>query len=713
MNESIQNPMDRRSFLKLTTLVGGGFALGLSTPVFDLLAAEEGATAASFVLTPYVQILPDGKITIFSKTSEIGQGIKTTLTMLIAEELEVDFNQITVEQAPINSRVYGEQGAMGSSSVRKNHELMRRAGATAREMLIAAAAQIWSVPSSECKAEQGKITHSSSNHTATYAELASKAATLPVPDEKTIKLKSPKDFKIIGQWTSGVDNRKIVTGKPLFGLDVQLPGMLYALFVKCPVHGGSPVKANLEEIKNLPGVKDAFIISNKVQSNGVAIVADNTWAAMSARKALQVEWSEGAGKDHSWEGYTKAATELGPKSGAKVTKSKGNFDEAFNNATKKLEAFYSYPFIAHVTMETPNCTVHINNDKMDVWIGTQTPNKAAEEASDRSGIKPENVTIHLMRAGGGFGRRLGNNYLSEAIAIALKVKAPIKLIWDRTDDIRGGSYRSANFQYLRGGIDSQGKVTAWSDHFIHFSTTKGNSPAPAAGNLRDNEFPSDRVPHFKVEETLIPTHLITGIWRQPGQGAYTFVLQSFLDELAFLAEKDPLQFRIDLLGNHRFVQALKEIAEKAEWGKPLPKGQGRGVSFGGDSVQVAKVAVDPDGTLTVEKITVVALTPRIINPSGARSQIEGSILDGLSATWFQSLNIEKGAVVESNFTDYPLLRINQAPKVDVHVISSEEFTGMGEPYLPATAAAVTNAIFAATGHRVRHLPIRANDLKWS
>ena len=713
--------LNRRSFLRVIALTGGGFALGFgasSSGAAPTAGSASSAAAGEFVPNPFIRITPDGVITLMAKNPEIGQGVKTSLPMIIAEEMEVDFKKVVVEQAPWTPAM-GLQYIGGSQSVGSNYNLMRQAGATAREMMLAAAADTWKVPVTECKAELGKVIHTPTNRSLDYGKLAGKAATMPVPDPKSVPLKDPKSFKLIGTWVPGVDNLKIVTGQPLFGIDLKLPGMLYAVYQKCPVFGGKVVSANLDKIKTLPGVKDAFIIKGgsdpRGLRDGVAIVAENTWAAFSARKQLEVVWNEGDAAGQSSEGYAEEAKKISKQPGVTLLKSVGDVDAALTSSAKTIEAAYSYPFIAHAPLEPPNCTVHLKDGKMEVWCCTQMVREAAGTAAGAGKVKPEDVTFHVLRGGGSFGRRINNNFVSEAAAIAKNFDVPVKLTWSREDEMHGDVYRAGGFHFLRGGVDASGNVTAWHNHFISFGMNSTKSPGEFAG-LPPEEFPAKLVPNFKAEMTLLSTCLPMGAWREPGIGAYSFVFQSFVDELAFAAGKDPLEFLRNLLGpkGGEARALLERVAKLSGWGKKLPRGKGMGISVVASSAQVAEVTVSKDGNVKVDKITVAGTGRTYINLSGAEAQVQGSVLDGLSATWFQDLTLVNGRLKQTNFHNYRLLRMNEAPELNIQLPpSGGGASGMGEPYLPATAAAVCNAIFAATGKRVRNLPIVDADLGWT
>lgn len=733
--------MDRRSFLRTSALAGGGlvlgFSLGRSAGAAEVVNASKTPAGAPEFTNAYLRIGPDGSVTILSHKPEIGQGIRTSLPMVVAEELEVDWSTVQIVSAPLNQAVYGWQGAGGSTSTPSSYQQLRQAGATARTLLIEAAAQTWGVPASECRADKGRIVHDISERSLRYGDLVAKAAALPVPDPKTVKLKDPKDFKLIGTRVGGVDNPKIVSGQPLFGIDQKLPGMLYAVYVKCPVFGGRATKANLDQIKRQPHVKDAFIVEGTRDLNGlmpgVAIVADSTWAAFSARKQLQVTWEEGPAASESWTSFAEQAVELGKKPGAKVLRKDGDADAALGRAAKVVEADYVYPFMSHANLEPQNCTVWVQGNTAEIWAPTQNPDEGRNLVSEVTGIPRDAIKVTVTRIGGGFGRRLDNDYMAEAAVVSKKVGAPVKVVWDRTDDLQHDHYRPAGYHRLRAGLDASGKLSAWRGHFVTFGNTP-DKPGNGAG-LGGDEFPGRYVADYLSEQTILTCNVPMGWWRAPGSCSLAWVYQSFLDELAHAAGKDPLQFQLELLGDKDFPApangrgvpysakrmkgVLQLAAEKAGWGKKYPKGQGLGIaayfSHRGYVAEVADVTVSQDGTLKVNRVTAaVDVGAEIVNLSGAESQVQGSVIDGLSAAWLQQLSYENGRMVQSNFDQYLLLRMPDAPPVDVHFLKTDNpVTGLGEPALPPLAPAVCNAIFAATGKRIRELPLSKADLSWT
>ena len=741
MNAPAAPALDRRGFLKLSALAGGGLVLGFYLGSArralgaDIVKAGDKLPDGLFAPNAFIRIAPDGAVTIFAARPEIGQGIKTSLPTVVAEELEVDWHNVTVRQAPFDTAAFGEQTAGGSTSTPASYLTMRRVGATARTMLVEAAAQTWGVPAGECYAENGTVLHRPSGKKLTYGELTAKAATLPVPDEKSVALKDPKDFKLIGTRIGGVDNPKIVTGQPLFGIDQKVPGMLHAVYQKCPVFGGKVVRANLDEVKALPGVRDAFVIAGTDDLHGlmpgIAIVADSTWSAFSARKKLVVTWAEGPHANDSWDSFAAQARTLAPKRGEKTLRDDGDVEAALAGAAKTIEADYVYRFVSHATLEPQNCTAFVQGDRAEIWAPTQRPSGGQKLVAQTLGLSAENITIHMTRIGGGFGRRLSNDYMVEAAAISQKTGQPVKLTWTREDDLQHDHYRSGGFHFLKGGVDAQGKVCAWRDHHVGF----GNSSDKIGSSLSPDEFPGRFLPNFRSEQSVLVSNVPMGPMRSPGNNVFAWVIQSFIDELAHAAGRDPLDVRLDLLGDRELVPGtgprgqtydvtrmkgvLKSVAEKARWGRKLPRGQGQGLAFhfshSGYFAEIAEVTVDRDGTLRINKVIVaVDVGSPIVNPSGAENQVQGAVIDGLSTALALELNIDHGRITQSNYHEYPLLRLPAAPPVEVHFLQTDyPPTGLGEPALPPLAPAVCNAIFAAIGRRVRTLPISRTDLKWS
>jgi len=701
--------LNRRSFLKVSALAGGGVMLGsylrLGVSTAEAAAGRgPGGGGAAVKPTALVKIAPNNAVTIISKNPEIGQGIMTSLPMLIAEDLDVAWSSVTVEQGDLNAS-YGRQNAGGSTAIPDNFLQMRQLGASLRAMLVSAAAQKWSVDAGECTTAAGTVIHQASGKKATYGELAAAAAELPVPAANTVRLKAEKDFTILGTRIGGVDNPKVVTGAPLFGIDVKVPGMVYANLTKCPTFGGSPVSANLDEVKKLPGVRDAFIVTPRGGAAGVAIVADSTWHAMSAAGKLKVEWNYGPNVGQSSDSFTEQAAKLGMADNA----------AAYPADAKVIQGSYSYPYLSHATLEPQNTTALYKEDgSLEIWCPTQSPNGAQSSAAGGAGVQAANVKVHITRSGGGFGRRGDTDYAAEAAAIAVKLPGvPVKLTWTREQDMQGDRYRPGAWHFFNGAVDNNGKLLGWNDHFVGVTRASGG-PGEFPGVVSTN--------------STVPSGVPVGAWRAPGDNGNYWASQSFVDELAHAGGRDPLEFRLELLssGNIRNYTAarmqgvLKLAADKAGWGKKLPRGQGQGISFAfshrGYVAIVADVEVSQAGDLKVNKLTAAVDVGAIVNLSGAEAQVQGAMIDGLGAARFLSLTIEKGGVKESNFDEYPLIRIPDSPAIEVHFVHGDYNaapTGLGEPALPPTAGAVCNAIFAATGKRVRSLPISKEDLKWS
>ncbi len=722
---------DRRQFLRVTALAGGGLLIG--THLDWLGGSEVAGASADGTINAWIRIMPDNAITIMAQNPEIGQGVKTMLPMLIADELDVDWKDVHVEQASLDTVNYQRQSAGGSTATPTHFEPMRRAGAAGRALLVAAAAETWGVPASQCTTSSGVVRHAGSNRSATYGELVAKAATMRPPDMDAVTLKQPADYRIIGRRIPGVDNHAIVTGKPLFGIDTELPDMVHAVYVKCPVFAGKVIDANLDDVKAEPGVKDAFVIEGTDQLSGllpgVAIIGDTWWAAQSARRTLRVRWDEGETAGQSSAAIAARATELAKQPPQRSLRKDGDPDAALASAARTVEASYFYPFIAHAPMEPQNCTAQFRGGKLEIWAPSQTPQSGRRLVAGTLGLDEDDITIHLTRAGGGFGRRLNNDYMVEAAAIAKQLAGPpVKMLWSREDDMQHDFYRPAGFHNFTGGVDANGKLVAWKNHFISFGD--GRRFASSA-SLGATEFPQRFVPNYALDASMMPLGVPTGALRAPTSNGVAFAVQSFIDELAEAAGKDPVQFRLDLLASasgeetrglvaDRMRAVLEVVAQRSGWSdrKSLPRGTGMGVAFHfshrGYFAEVVQASVSTDGAVTVDKVWVVGdIGSQIVNPSNAENQVQGAVLDGIAEALAQEITIEGGRTAQSNFNNFALLRMTQSAPVDVHFhITDYPPTGLGEPALPPAIPALCNAIRAVTGKRVRSLPISKTDLKW-
>lgn len=733
--------LDRRTFFKVAATAAGGMLISFHR--LDLQAADE-----SFRPNGYVRIDRDGTVTVWAKNPDMGQGIKTGLAMMIAEELDADWSKVRVEQADLNRAWYGGQGAGGSDGTPSDGPLGQRAGAVARAMLVAAAAARWRVDPGECHTSQGAVHHRASGRTLPYGEVAAAAAALPVP--KDAPLKNPADYSIIGRRIGGVDTPKIVTGQPLYGLDAHVDGMLYAVIEKCPVHGGRPVQVDSAAALAVPGVQRVITIAGAANPThlkpGVAVVATSTWAAIKGRAVLRVTWDEGPGRDESSATLAAQFRTLSQSPG-KILADRGDVDRAFAAARAKVDAIYEAPFLAHATLEPQNGLAHVRGGHCEIRGPLQMPTSGSEVVAGVLGIPKENVSIHMTRIGGGFGRRLMSDYAAEAAVVSKEVGAPVQVVWTREDDMQHDYYRPAGYHRVRAGLDAQGGLTVWHHQLITTSrnTYRGGDPpedtetygllAPVNSDPKrqfDHDFQPTLIPNCRVEYAGAPTSVPTGAWRAPSHNFNAFVIECVLDELAHEAGIDPIALRLSYYGDRsdfpyegsdpspydpsRLKGVLQTVVAKSGWNSPAPAGRGRGIAahytFGSYAAEVAEVSVDVSNRLRVHRVVAAVDVGIAVNPLSIEAQTEGGIIDGLSAAMFGAITIEGGRTRESSFDGYRLLRHADAPAVEVHIVPSRaKPTGFGEIALPPLAPAVANAIFAATGRRIRRLPFASEGFR--
>ena len=706
--------VSRREFVSVLTAAGGSLLLGYRVGEGQRVASV--ASAPGFAPNAFIRIAPDGSITLFMPQAEMGQGTHTSMSMLLAEELEVTPEQVRLEHAPPDDKLYanplfGEQITGASSSIRMFYEPLRRAGATARAMLIAAAAASWNVDAASCRARKGVVTHTPTGRTLSYGALAAKAATVPVPDK--IALKDPKDFTLIGTPAKRPDTPSKVNGTAQYGIDVRLPGMLIATVAASPVLGGKVAGLDDEKAKAVPGVRQIVQLDD-----AVAVVADHMWAAKQGSAALEIRWEDGPNAKVSTADVVEGLAKASETAGVTARKD-GDPASALAGAAKKVEAVYESPFLAHATMEPMNCTVHVRRDGCEVWTGSQVLSRARAAAAKVTGLPLEKVVVHNHFLGGGFGRRLEVDYVTQAVRIAKQVDAPVKVVWTREEDVQHDVYRPYYYDRFAAGLDAHGKPVAWSHRIVGPSIMARFLPPGFKDGIDIDavdgavqllyDIPAIQIEYVRHEEPV----LNTGFWRGVGVTHNNFVVESFIDELAAVSKQDPVAFRRALLRKSpRALTVLELAAKEAGWGKPVPRGRGRGVallfsSWGTYLAQVAEVEVTGSSDVRVRRIVCAVDCGQVVNPDIVKAQIESGVVYGISGALWGEVTLNNGRVEQSNFNNYRVLRMNETPPIDVRLVrNSEAPGGIGEPGTSVTAAALANAVYAATGKRLRKLPLQ-------
>jgi isoquinoline 1-oxidoreductase beta subunit len=732
----LETQIDRRAFLKVTGTAAGSLLIALRleagwggevTP-----AAVADTTGKPFSPNAFIEISADDVVTLWSKNPEMGQGIKTSLPMIVAEELGADWSRVRVLQAAYNPRAFGYQDAGGSTGVSENWQQLRQAGAAAREMLLSAAAATWGVDRAGCTAENGAVVHHASGRRLSFGKLAAAASQQSLPDK--IPLKDPKTFGLLGTRVKGVDNPLIVTGKAQYGVDVRLPGMLHAAVALPPVVGARVVRFDDSRARTIPGVRKVVRIDPMENPTylfpGVGVIADSTWAARKGREVLTVEWDTREGETESTESLRRQSRELAAGAG-KTLRQDGDPAAALAGAHKRLSATYELPLLAHAALEPINCTADVREGRCDLWGPFQKPGSARTLVARVTGLPEEAVAVHMTRVGGGFGRRLLSDFAPQAALLSKAVGAPVQVLWTREDDMRNDFYRPAGVHRLEAGLDDQGRLTVWQHHVVSASRAafRLDPGPPEDTEVFIDDFPAGFVPNVRIAYSLAKTKIPTGAWRATLEAANAFPIQSFLDEIAHAAGRDPLELRLQLLGEPRDVPygqhggpvfstgrlrgVLELAAEKGGWGKPLPAGHGRGIAanftFGSYAAHVVEASVEK-GVIKVHRLVAAVDCGIVVNTSGTEAQAFGATIDGLNAALQGEITVENGRVVEGNFDQVPFLTLGQVPPVEIFLVKSDmNPSGMGEIALPPVAPALANALFAATGQRIRRLPLRRHD----
>jgi isoquinoline 1-oxidoreductase beta subunit len=726
---AIDYKITRRQFMMTTSVLGGAFVLGFVLPSRQIEAATIAEkpwmppTTGGTEINAWLVVGSDDTVTIRVAQSEMGEGVFTSMPMLVAEELECDWTQVRAEYASANrslreNRVYQRMATGGSGAVRRSREYLQQAGASARARLIAAAAQQWGVPASECRVENSTVIHPASGRQVNYGAVAAAAAQVTLDAEPAIK--TPDQFKLLGRSLNRLDVPLKVDGTAIYGIDVRLPDMLYASVGTCPVFGGALKRYDFDAIKSMPGVRTAVEVPN-----GIAVVADSFWRAKTALEVMPMEWDFGAHASANSATYWKAFREVLDKPGA-VAKEEGDALAALKAAANVVEADYEAPYLAHATMEPMNCTAQVTPQRVDVWVGTQNPEGALAAAAEITGVAPENVYVHNCFLGGGFGRRFRNDDVRQAVTVAKALGGrPVQLIWTREEDMRHDVYRPMAAIRFRAALDTNGMPVAYFNRSVTHSILSGLRPDDVKGGIDRTSVEGLATipygfPQYRIEHLIQNTHVPVWFWRSVGASQNAFAVECFLDEVAHAGGKDPVELRRQLLKGHSdWLHVLDTVTQKANWGKPMPQGTAQGIaiaeSYGSIVAEVAEVSVSKRGEVRVDRVVCAVDCGHVVNPLTVAEQIESSVVWGLTAALYGQITIENGRVVEGNFDDYQMLRLDAMPEVETHLAltGGDKWGGIGEPGVPPIAPAVCNAIFKITGRRVRSLPLSKHDLNWT